>query len=335
MSVERSQLAPPENVVVDYKDRQSWLAARKLGVGASEASALFACSPYESAYSLWAQKAGLVPPPKVEGEHLDAGHFLEPAIANWYEAVTKRELWTFSPYCIARHPRVACMFATPDRWVTAAPDRSPSGIVQIKNTASFMEGAWSEAPPLHIQIQVQHELAVTGREWAAIAVVIGGNKLRHWDIERNPDFIGELEAECEAFWRLVEAKEPPEADPHKATYRVLEKLHPSDNGEELLLDDEAVAWWTAMQEARQRRLDAEKIVKVLKAEEEKFDVRLRAAIGSATFGKLPDGRVLSLKTTARDGYTVEACTYRQLRLVAEKATGRRAPRKATKGAETP
>lgn len=302
------------DTLIDYHDRASWLAARGAGVGASEVSALFGVSPWQSAYSLWAEKIGLAPPVEVDGEWLHWGQLLEEPIAQRYQMVTGRRLWTGgSPYCIAKHGTIPVFFCTPDRLVQSAPDigRDDPGLLQVKNTAAFMAHNWDDGPPVHVAIQVQAEMACTGAEWASIAVLVGGNKFRYFDVQRQPATIAEIEEQVRWFWSLVESRTAPEIDGHEATANLLKRLHPADDGSTVDLPEAAIEWADAVLNGRALIADADRAGKQLKAGPENS---LRAAIGSATFGRLPDGRLLSLKTTSRDGYTVEPTTYRTLKL---------------------
>ncbi len=193
-----------------------------------------------------------------------------------------------------------------------APDKGSPGLLQVKNTNAFKAGAWDDGPPDYIQVQVQHEMAITGRTWASVAVLIGGNQFRYFDIERNPDFIAELEEQVQLFWGLVERRERPPAEEIDArSLDTLKRLHPADNGTLVELPPEALEWWAEVEAARK----AESAAKKLK---DNADAKLRAAIGNATYARLLDGRHLSLKTSSRDGYTVEPVTYRTLRLDKDK-----------------
>lgn len=302
--------------LLDYGDRASWLAARSTGIGASESAALFGLSPWQTPLSLWALKTGKVEEPEIAGDWIRWGNLLEEPISQRYTEVTGRTVWRGAQYAVAVHPTIPIMRATPDRWVLESPDRDTRGLLQIKNTNAFKGHDWDEGPPDFIQVQVQHEMAVTGLAWASVAVLIGGCEFRHFDVERNPAFIEELEQQCRMFWRYVERDEQPPADPPNArTLEALKRLHPCDTGEIVTLPVEATDWWDALQRAKAQIKDGERA-------KDAAEVALRAAIGSATFGALPDGRVLSLKTTSNPGYTnvIEPYAYRTLRLVTEPKT---------------
>jgi putative phage-type endonuclease len=293
--------------LLDYGTRERWLGARSMGVGASESAALFGVSPWETVLSLWAKKTNRIEPDEIAGEWLEWGNLLEEPIAKRYESRTGRKVWQGGPYCVAQHPTIECMRATPDRWVIEATDRTPDGLLQIKNTNAFKGHDWDDGPPNYIQIQVQHEMAVTGRSWASVAVLIGGAEFRFFDVERNPAFIEELETQVRWFWGFVERDERPPIDGSIRTLETLKKLHPKDSGEIVTLPDESLDWWLEMERIRSTKSQAEKDETAVKA-------KLFAAFGDATYGVLPDGRRLSLKTSNRAGYTCEATTFRSLRL---------------------
>lgn len=296
--------------LLDYGSRDAWIAGRNSGVGASESSALFGLSPWESLYSLWARKTGRLPPEEIAGEWIEWGTLLEEPIAKRYEAKTGRKVWQGGPYCVAQHPEIECMRATPDRFVLEAPDRPDDGILQIKNTNAFMGHDWNDGVPMHVQVQVQHEMACTGRAWASVAVLIGGAEFRYFDVERNPDFIAELERQCVDFWGYVQRDEAPAIDGSTRTLETIKKLNPLDTGETVRLPGESTEWFDALESAKA----ATKIAEAAKTEAES---RLRAAIGPATFGILPDGRTLSLKTTSVAGRVqeVQPYSFRTLRSV--------------------
>lgn len=303
--------------LIDYEDRPRWLAARNSGVGASESSALFNASPWDTVVSLWAKKTGKIAEPEMSGEWLTWGSLLEAPIAKAYAERTGRQIWQGSPFAVAVHPDVPIMRATPDYLVISAPGRDSRGVLQVKNTNAFKAHDWDDGVPQHIEIQVQHELAVTGFKWGSVAVLVGGCELRHFDIERNDDFIGELVKQVEWFWGYVENDVQPSVDGSARTLDTLKKLHPSDDGSEIALPDEAIQWWEELCEVR--ALESQ-----IRKNKPEIEIRLLNAIGKATFGKLPDGRRISCKTIARAAYAVEANTYRTMKLDKEdKPKGRR------------
>lgn len=299
----------------DYGNRDAWLARRRTAIGASEAAGLFtdergnSLSPFTTPLKLWAEKTGQVQPDDLTGDFVEIGTLIEPVTAEMYVRRTGRKVFHAGPFCVAEHPRLAMMTATPDRWVIEAPDMVGGGVLQCKNTNQFRSHDWDTGVPQHIEIQVQDEMAVTGREWASVAVIIGGSTFRSFDVYRNQDFIAELEEQCRAFWDLVERRVAPAIDGSPQTLEIIKKLHPKDNGQTVRLPEEAVMWFAALEAAKNDGKVAEVVETWAKC-------KLLKAIGDATYGELPDGRRLSLKTTDNPGSTttVAPYAYRVLRL---------------------
>lgn len=315
--------SPNDLPLKNYETRERWLAARVGGIGASEAAALFtdetgkSLSPYTTPFGLWLEKRGELPPVDLNGEWVQWGNILEEPIARRYAEVTGRFVWQAGPYCVAEHP-TAPLFATPDRWILDAPDRAGAGLLQIKNAGAYKAHDWLEGPPQHIQIQVQAEMAVTGRDWDSVAVLIGGNTYKHFDIERNPAFIEELEELAREFWARVQNGDPPPIDGSERTLDAIKRLHPLDNGCTVRLPEEALEWVQAWEAAKAHAKAAEENADAAKA-------KLLNAIGANTYGELADGRILSLKTTSKKGGTrvVEPTSYRTLRLESKSPKGKR------------
>jgi putative phage-type endonuclease len=294
--------------LTSFPDRPSWLAARLGGVGASESAALFGLSPWHSRFSLWAEKTGLAPPVELDEEWLEWGLLLEEPIAQRYARRTERRIWKAGEYAIAQHPRLPFMRATPDRWVIEAPDRDTRGVLQIKNSGAFKAGDWYGGVPDFIQAQVQHELAVTGFTWGSVAVLIGGTEFRYFDLERNEDYIAELEHACTDFWGTVERREQPPVDRTKATEAALKRLHPLDDGSAVHLGAEIAELYDELRIAKG-------FLKEMEWAERGLQNEIRAAMGESTFGLLPDGRLLSLKHQTISPHTVQhtGATFRVLR----------------------
>jgi putative phage-type endonuclease len=305
----------------DYGDRESWLAARAQWIGASEVAALFVSptgecmSPFTTPFALWAEKTGLAQPAELDAEYVEWGNLLEPAIAGRYARVTGREIWQApSPYAVAEHPSLPMLRATPDRWVLRAePERAGDGLLQLKNTNAFATD-WNDGPPDYVQIQVQAEMAVTGRDWCSVAVLIGGCRFRYFDVERNDAFIAEIEAQVRWFWeRHVIGGVPPDLDASERTLSTIKRMHPADNGQTIALDAEALIWLKRWERAK-------RIGKLAELAQTRAETELRARIGGNTYAELPDGRTLSLKTSTRPErvQVVNGTTYRTLRALRQR-----------------
>jgi len=285
--------------------RESWLAERMTCIGASDAPSVLGINPFKSAFELWAEKTGFAEPPDLSGnEAIEFGIRLERPVADAFADRTGRQVDMWPPFSLVRdglRPFISC---TPDA-IQQCPERG-EGLVQIKTTSAFKAADWSDGPPLYYQVQVQQEMHVTGFTWATLVVLIGGQKLRWFDIERNDRFIASLLPKLEEFWGLVQSKTPPEVDGSAATACVLARLHPADDGGEVLLPSEAVDWTGDIESAKEQ-IKAAEAIKTL------AENRIKAAIGDATFGLMPDGSLWSWKTQERAGFVVKPTSFRVLR----------------------
>lgn len=298
MAAESTTLAPA---------RMGWLEERRSGIGGSESAAVLGVCRWKSPLALWSEKVGLVEPDDLsDNEAVEWGLRLESVVAEAFRDRTGRRIEMNEPFKITRHPDHDWMLATLDA-VQWAPGRKGPGNLQIKTAGAFMDREWRDEPPLSYSVQTQHEMAVAGLEWGSIAVLIGGQKLRWFDYERNDRFIKSLIARESAFWDLVQTKTPPEADGSEATARALSALYPAEReAASVALPPAAMQWHEQLERTRAE-------IKKLEAVEREAKNRLIAAIGDAEIGVLSDGTTYSLKTAHRPEGVVKATSYRVLR----------------------
>lgn len=296
--------------VIECKDESAWLETRRLGLGASESAALFGVTAWDSPYSLWAGKLGLLEG-KPKNEAMRWGTKLESLIADEYAESTGHALKDFGRYSIMRSSQTPILFATLDRVIESAPGHDGPGVLEIKAVGAHREDEWAEEPPLRYQVQLQHQLAVTGYSWGVLAVLFGGQKFGFIEQPRNDKFIGALAKKAKDFWRHVESGEPPSVDGAKQTEEALKYLHPNDSGATVELPPEAADW-----DAQLEQIDAD--LKALEMRKREVRNQLIAAIGDASFARLPNGVRYSYKTTTRKGHEVKESTFRALRRLAAK-----------------
>lgn len=298
------QMSPPN--VVKCQSHDEWLAQRRKGIGSSDAPIIFGESPWSDPLTLWCQKLGLDGFTMDESEPMKWGHILEEPIAREFNERTGRDVASPGEFFIYQHPLFDWMQATPDR-IQIDSERELPGLLEIKTANAFAASEWGESAPLHYQIQVQHQLAVTGFQWGTICVLIGGQQLKWFDIERNERFIQNLIRVESEFWTLVETEKPPVPQVHsESLVKALQKLHPDDNGESIELPADALGWDAELQAIKAQ-------VKELEARKSDIENRIKVAIGAATFGKIHGlDYVYSWKTVERKGYEVKPSKTRQL-----------------------
>jgi putative phage-type endonuclease len=274
------------------------------------------CNPYKSMFALYAEKAGLAPGDDTESEAAEWGKRLEAPIAAKYGEITGRtvNLYGSTVPTIVRHPSRAYMLGSIDADVACADFDGP-GILEIKTTGVHLAEQWEEAAPLAYQVQLQHYFAVTGRAWGSFAVLIGGQRFKWYDVQRNDTFIAALEERCAWFWARVEAGEAPDVDGTESTAEALKALYPMDSGATVDLGADAIRWV--------EELEAVKVeLAILEAKKREIDNRVRAAMGPASCGIVPGLGKFSLKLQRREAHMVSASEFRPLRFTKAKEKSR-------------
>lgn len=308
--------APPDATVERYDTEPEWLAARRRGLGASEAAAVLGLSPFLSAMEVWADKVGLGEP-KAELERMRWGRRLQRPIALGYAEDTGRAVVDPSPaaYTILRSRAHPWLSASPDM-LLRAPERDTPGVLELKNVSEWTRKAWTDEPPVPYQIQLQVQLLVSGWTWGALAALVGGQELRYQDLEAAPASQAYLLDQLERFWRQhVEREIPPALDGTESTKGVLLALFPKpEPGQVVTLPPEAAQWDADIQTATAA-------IKQMDGTIETAKNHLRAAIGGAEVGVLPGGGIAwSHKLQTRKEYVVAAWEGRILRRTTIKGT---------------
>ncbi|MPV71440.1 YqaJ viral recombinase family protein [Burkholderia sp. BE17] len=222
--------------------RDDWLAVRRTGIGGSDAAAAVGLNPYMSPLELWLDKTGRAdglprPDPADTTSPTYWGTLLEPIVAAVYTQQTGNKVRKVN--AVLRHPTIPWMLANIDREVIGARDVQ---ILECKTAGEFGARLWRDGVPEYVQLQVQHQLAVTGKSAAHVAVLICGQALEVHRIERDDTLIGRL-IELEArFWQqFVETDTPPPADGSESADRALRHLYPGDGGTIDFTDDRGLS----------------------------------------------------------------------------------------------
>jgi putative phage-type endonuclease len=290
--------------VEDYATEDHWRQARRSGLGASDAPIILGVSPYKSPMALFAEKLEIVEP-DVQTEAQRWGLAMEGLLAQRYEEATGYQTEPGGRYTVRRSTTWPWLMATLDGLVVKANGRPVPAVLELK-TRSFPRG-WDDGPPLDVIVQVQHQLAVTGWPWAAVAVVIGLREFRHYQVERNDTFIGKMLRIEAAFYERLRTKTPPDPDSTAATKEVLRALYPVESpGLVVNLPPAAMEW-------DQMLVDTKVELKRLTELKDLMENRLKAAMGEAETGVLPGGIVYTYKASERAGYTVAPTVARTLR----------------------
>lgn len=280
------------------------------GIGGSDAAAVLGVpTARNTALEVYRSK---VQEPEHEDQPLGQllwGSLLEGAIADHY-AMT-HNLLLRTPGTIVRPGEP--IVGTLDRIVQDGTHAvmPPERGLEVKTADRSMAAAWGKAGsdviPEEYWVQVQHYyMVVPTLIRLDVAVLIGGNDYREYQIKRDDSFVRDLQIAERSWWdRHVVPRFPPPVTEHDVA--TLKKLYPGTNGETVNIAQ--VAHWHAAREealAKIRQLTA--VCDVAEAE-------ILAAMGEAAIGELPGGKKYRRKLIERESYSVEQSKYMDLRLV--------------------
>lgn len=215
--------------------REDWLAVRKGGIGSSDAAAAIGLNPYKSQLELWLEKTGRdgsLPKLDPHDEESPAywGNILEPIVAAHYTKRSGNRVRRINAVLQHPNPDLPWMLANIDREVIGATDVQ---ILECKTAGINGARLWKEGVPEYVQLQVMHQLAVTGKKAADVAVLLGGQHLEIHRIERDEQMITRLIELERKFWEYVVNDTPPPADGTDSADTALRCLYPEDSGQTL------------------------------------------------------------------------------------------------------
>ena len=229
-------------VLVPTSSESDWLAARRLGVTASEIAVLMGLSPYSSPYALYHQKTGQLPE-QDDDMAMAIGHHFENFVADRFAEL---------------HPALYAagdgkmLFAHRDRpWQMATPDRllhdhecpgdgcvevtdwlRPDAVLECKTDGGF--DGWgddgTDEIPVHYRCQVLWQMDIMGVSAGFVACLfMNRRQLRVYELTMDDQARADLdlmETEARRFLHRIDRGDPPDVDWRPATSAALKRLHP-------------------------------------------------------------------------------------------------------------
>lgn len=221
--------APAGPVILGHFEPGSdaWHAARANGIGGSEIAAVLGLSPYESRFSLWHRKKGLIGPVE-ESEEMYWGKEHEPAICRRF--AREHPEWFVRgafTYAAAERP---WQIANPDRnlWPTDShiDDRIPAAVLEAKTARD--DTGWGKENtddiPVHYRSQCLHYMDVTGARRCHVAVLIAGSEYREYIVDYDETEAQILREAGARFMDDLARDIRPDIDGHSATYQTIREL---------------------------------------------------------------------------------------------------------------
>ena len=266
---ERNPIRRRGLTMIPYAGHEEWLAIRRQYIGGSDAGAIIGMNPYNSAFSVWAEKTGRVP--EFEGNvSTRVGTYLEDIVAHMFMEETGKKVQRLNFTIVNPEYPFAC--ANIDREVIGE-----DAVLEIKTTNSFVNTKKFKTGeyPEQWYCQMSHYLAVTGAKKAYLAVLSECRDFRVFELERDEEEINALMNAEKWFWDsyVVTGKTPP-ADGHSATSDTIKELFQTDGGGSLDLG--------TIDATFERRKTLNQHMKDLKTELDSIDNSIKLLMGSAS-----------------------------------------------------
>lgn len=235
------------NILVETEglSREEWLRYRKCGIGGSDVAAILGISKWNSAISLWLDKTNQTNEPVEENEAMQWGTIMEPIIRKHFAEVTGKTVVEVK--AMLQHPEHPFMLADVDGLTTD--DEGNPAILEIKTASEYKRAEWENDIPSYYQTQVQHYLCVTGVQKAFVAVLIGGNSFKVYEVDADTEIQAMLVAVEKDFWNKVQNMIRPEMDGSDAAKNLMDSLYHGGISEEIVMPDEAIEYVDAYIEA--------------------------------------------------------------------------------------
>lgn len=196
------------------------LELRRNAIGSSDAPVIVGASPWKTPLALWLEKRN-GPEPDEPSLAMEIGNALESYVADRWSRDTGhavREVDTIidkhSPFIIGH----------PDRMLVNSNEGLEVKVVGMASDEWGPQG--SDIVPLHVHVQCDHLLMVSGAQRWHVAALLGMRELRHYVIERDEALLARLRLFEHQFWHMVqEGVQPPMMNAEDAR-----RMYPVDSG---------------------------------------------------------------------------------------------------------
>lgn len=236
---------------IPFTDEPTWLAERARDITSTDCAALFDMSPYCTRFELWHRKQTGEYSTIGENERMTWGKRLQDAIA---DGIAQDNLWTLrrmDEYVRLPESRIGSSFDYADdaaangvgliEWQKGG-EVAPTFLIETKNVDSLeFRNGWLETDfgleaPAHIELQVAHQLLVSGLQRAYIAALVGGNRVVLLERKADDVIAQRILDEAAKFWR---EGEPEPTFPRDAGF--IAKLYGYSTADKVIDADEEVA----------------------------------------------------------------------------------------------
>lgn len=190
-------------------DKNHWLKMRQENLNSTEAACLFGLSPYQTEFELWHKKKGNLVDEIKPTERMSWGNRLESAIAS---GIAEDRGWKIQN-------KLEYMFLPSEKLGSSFDfEIEGGGLLEIKNVGSLaFKNGWaleddSLQAPNHIELQVQHQLMISGQSVCFIGALVGGNESYVIEREADQDIQNQIKERAFKFWQSIQRDIPPKPD---------------------------------------------------------------------------------------------------------------------------
>ena len=281
---------------------QQWLEIRKQGIGSSDAATACGLNPHMSMLELWRIKTDRMQQ-NIEDESagyapLYWGKQLEPLVAEYYSMHTNNKVRRVN--AVLQHPDEDkhFMLANLDYAIVSNEEVQ---ILECKTVGEYGAKLWRDGVPLYVLCQVQHQLAVTGKQAAHICALICGHETKIYKVTRNETVIQHIINAERHFWQCVESGIPPSVDASDSAAKALQQLYPEQiplTVEDLSQNEQANYLFNQLLEERHRLEQHQQYFDELKHQIQMLMKDAERAVftgGSVTWKKTQDSTTLNSK----------------------------------------
>ena len=198
-------------MAITLEKSADWHEQRRRGIGGSDAGIIagYTWGGRNTAYHLWQIKTGQREPDDLSHDaKVRAGTLLEPVVVQMYR-LEHPELTIFHRKEMTTSKTYPWAYAHLDFTVHQSGSEWIPGEIKCPTHDDGWGASGSTQIPDYYQPQVQHNLAVTGKPYMKVVVLISGWDLRSYDIARDQDYIDTLMENEAEFWAAVETGTEP------------------------------------------------------------------------------------------------------------------------------
>ncbi|EMF31086.1 YqaJ protein [Streptomyces gancidicus BKS 13-15] len=259
---------------------EEWHAARRGGIGGSDVAAILGLDKYRGPRHVFEAKHGRpLPADAALSEYAEIGQEIEQFVSYLF---TKRSgiPAVETPGTLVNIDR-EWMRANVDRYALDPESGEVVAPVELKNRSEYQIGDWEDGVPDGPALQAHWYMAVGGWQYAWVAALVGGNKLRYHRIERDDELIETLIDTCGRwFQRHVVDGYPPPADGLESTKELLGRLWETKAGEIVEVPRDKAA------KLRKRRASLIEQIKALETERNAVENEMRLMTEAAEVAKV-------------------------------------------------